>query len=122
MPDYSKGKIYKLVSNYTDDIYIGSTCQSLSMRKGGHSRDYKKYLSGKYHFVSSFKLCEKGDIDIVLIEDCCVHNKDELHRKERYYIEKYNCINKYIPGRTRQEYCQDNKALIIKIRQQTKMI
>ena len=33
MPDYSKSKIYKLVSNHTNDIYIGSTCQSLSMRK-----------------------------------------------------------------------------------------
>ena len=32
MPDYQKGKIYKIISNETDDVYIGSTTQSLSLR------------------------------------------------------------------------------------------
>jgi hypothetical protein len=109
MPDYSKGKIYKLVSNYTDDIYIGSTCNTLSRRKSGHLKDYKRYLSGKYNYISSFKLFEKGNVDVVLIEECSVHNKDELHRRERYFIENYNCVNKCIPGRTKKEYYDDNK-------------
>jgi len=117
MPDYSKSKIYKLVSNHTNDIYIGSTCQSLHQRKSGHFRAYKKYLSGKSHYMTSFKLFEKGDVDIVLIEEYSFNNKDELHRKEREYIEKLECVNKYIPGRTLKEYYQDNKD---KIKQQTK--
>jgi hypothetical protein len=32
MPDYSNGKIYKLVSDKTDMIYIGSTVRSLKER------------------------------------------------------------------------------------------
>jgi hypothetical protein len=109
MPDYSKGKIYKLVSNYTDDIYIGSTCNTLSRRKAGHKGDYMRYIDGKGDYISSFKLFEKGNVDVVLIEECSVHNKDELHRRERYFIEKYNCVNKCIPGRTLKEYYEDNK-------------
>ena len=120
MPDYSKSKIYKLISNHTNEIYIGSTCQSLSMRKAAHSRDYKSYLRGKYHYVSSFKIFEKGDVDIVLIEECNFHNKDELHKRERYYIEKYKCVNKYLPYRTHEEYLEDNKNNAKKWRENNK--
>ena len=109
MPDYSKSKIYKLVSNYTNEIYIGSTCQPLHKRKGGHKASYKSYLEGKRNYMTSFKLFEKGEVDIILIEECNFHNKDELHKKEREYIDKLECVNKYIPGRTKQEYLENNK-------------
>jgi hypothetical protein len=33
MPDYNNGKIYKLWSPEGDDIYIGSTVNSLAKRK-----------------------------------------------------------------------------------------
>ena len=46
--DYSLGEIYKLVSDQTDDIYIGSTCQNLlSRRFQGHMTGYKLWLKGK---------------------------------------------------------------------------
>ena len=109
MPDYSKGKIYKLVSNYTKKIYIGSTCQPLHQRKGGHKCAYNMYINGKRHYQTSFDLIKWGDVDIVLLEECSVHNKMELHRKEREYIEKYNCVNKHIPTRTETEYREDYK-------------
>ena len=120
MPDYSKGKIYKLVSNYTDDIYIGSTCNTLSRRKSGHKCHYMRYIDGKCNYISSFKLYEKGDVDIVLLESCSVNNKDELYRRERYFIENYNCINKYIPGRTKKQYYQANKDKVKKYQNQYK--
>jgi len=31
MPDYSKGKIYKLVSEVNDEVYVGSTTKKLLM-------------------------------------------------------------------------------------------
>jgi len=36
MPDYKNSKIYKLWSPEGDDIYIGSTTESLSRRKSKH--------------------------------------------------------------------------------------
>ena len=36
---YSRGKIYKIVSDCTDKIYIGSTCEKyLSNRLAGHRK------------------------------------------------------------------------------------
>ena len=43
MPDYSKGKIYRIVCNTTGKVYIGSTSQDyLSQRLRKHVEEYKK--------------------------------------------------------------------------------
>src|SRR6476659_6026120 len=41
-PDYSKGKIYCVKSKVSNDIYIGSTTQSLSDRFAQHKSDAKR--------------------------------------------------------------------------------
>lgn len=114
MPDYSKGKIYKLVSP-SGLIYVGSTCQSLAVRKAGHKADYLRSLKNKFHHVSSFKLFDESidDIDIVLLEECPCENKEQLHKKEREYIEKLDCVNMHIPTRTQKEYDSIHKDEII---------
>jgi hypothetical protein len=109
MPDYQLSKIYKLVSNHTDQIYIGSTCQSLAKRKGGHISNFKSFLKGIKTPSMSYKLIELGDIDIVLIEECPCDNKEQLHARERFYIESNDCVNKCIPCRSKKEYDSDNK-------------
>jgi hypothetical protein len=111
--DYQKGKIYKMVT-VSGLTYIGSTCQSLALRKAAHTRDYKKYKNGKYHYITCFKLFEDNidNIDIVLIENVNCHNKEELHQRERFYIESTDCVNKFIVGRTIKEYREDNKDKI----------
>jgi hypothetical protein len=113
MPNYQNGKIYKLVSFQTDKIYIGSTCQNLSMRKAEHKKKYKLFLTGKYHNISSFELIKLGDVDIILLENCPCENKEQLHKRERYFIETLNnCVNKHIPTRTGKEYREQNKEQI----------
>lgn len=104
MPDYRKSKVYKLVSNQTDKIYVGSTTQPLCERKAGHKQNYRKYLSGKYHYVTSFEIVKYEDCDIVLLEEINCENKMHLHAKEREYIEKLECCNKNIPTRSKKEY------------------
>lgn len=113
--NYQNGKIYKLVSPHTDEIYIGSTTQSLAVRKGGHKCKYKRYLEGKEHsFVTSFKLFELGkdDVSIILLESYPCETKEELQKKEREWIEKLDCVNKVIPCRTKKEYSKDNAERI----------
>ena len=34
--DYKNGKIYQILNNVNDDIYVGSTCQALSKRMYQH--------------------------------------------------------------------------------------
>ena len=105
---YNNGKIYKLVSNHTDKIYIGSTVQTLSKRIGGHRSNYKAYLNGRGNNVTSFQLVCFPDCKIYLIELCNCNSKIELEQRERYYIESIECCNKNIPSRTRKEWYQAN--------------
>ena len=114
MPNYQDSKIYKIVSFSTDDVYIGSTCEKyLSNRLGGHRKDYKRYLNGKQHYITSYKLLETDDYDIILIENFPCNNKQELHARERYWIENTpNCVNKIVPNRTDKEYREDNNDKI----------
>ena len=95
MPDYQKGKIYKIISNETNEIYIGSTIQSLSKRLAGHRRDYKNYYGGNLKsFKSSFNILKYGDYKIVLIEEYLCDNKEQLLKREQYYIDNTDCVNK----------------------------
>ena len=95
MPDYQLGKIYKIDCNVTGKVYIGSTCEPiLARRLASHVGHYKRYLNGKYHYVSSFDILQKEDYDIVLIESYPCDTKDELHARERYWTNNIDCVNK----------------------------
>ena len=120
MVNYQDGKIYKIVDNTNGNVYIGSTCKKLSSRLADHRADYKKYLNGNSHFVSSFKILENNDFDIILIEKWPCDDKEELHKQERFYIETFECVNKNIPTRTSKEYYKDNKQQIKEYREKTK--
>ena len=41
MPDYSKGKIYKILNNIDNEIYVGSTIKTLSQRMACHRSNLK---------------------------------------------------------------------------------
>ena len=95
MPDYQLGKIYKIECNVTGKVYIGSTCEpTLARRLAGHITNYKRYLKGTYHYVSSFDVLQNGNYDIVLIESYPCDTKDELHARERYWTNNIDCVNK----------------------------
>jgi hypothetical protein len=115
MKDYQLGKIYKLVSPI-GLIYIGASCEpTLARRKTKHKADYHRYVAQKRGYVTSFKLYEEDEnnVEIILVEKYPCNDKDELHKRERYWIEQTNCVNKVIPSRTSNEYYQDNKVKIL---------
>lgn len=123
MKDYSQGKIYKLQGNGL--TYYGSTCEPTlaRRRKTKHKSNYKRYLNGTYHYVTSFKCFEKNSCNptIILVENYPCNNSDELlFARERYYIENKECVNKTIPNRTDAEYYQCNKEKIKALNSQYK--
>ncbi len=107
MPDYSKAKIYRIVSNVCDLVYYGSTCETLSRRLAQHRCHYTKYLEGVGGDMTSFEIIEKGNYEIVLVENYPCNSREELHRRERFYIENNECVNKRVPCRTRKEYYEE---------------
>tara|TARA_R100000697_G_scaffold819_1_gene1758 strand:- start:604 stop:1143 length:540 start_codon:yes stop_codon:yes gene_type:complete len=94
MNKYERGKIYKLVDNTNGNIYIGSTIQPLSLRKYQHKQNNQ---------CMSKLIIKNGNYDIILIENYPCKSKEELFSRERFHIENNNCINKYIPARTKKE-------------------
>ena len=111
---YSKSKIYKIVCNITGLIYIGSTSQTLCQRLQDHKKNYKRYLNEKFPFISSFKIIENNNYDIILVENFPREKKEELHSRERYWIENTECVNMVISTRTHREWYQDNKEKLKK--------
>ena len=103
MNKYSQGKIYKIVDNTNDDIYIGSTIHILKDRLSKHKNRQSR--------CKSRLIIMNGDYDIVLIENYPCESKKELEMRERYWILNTECINIKIPGRTQKEYCIDNKEI-----------
>ena len=90
MPNYQNGKIYKLVSNISSDIYIGSTVNKLSHRLNAHKNKANQCVS-KQLFSND------AVIQIILIESFPCINKSELTAREHHYITTLVCINKRIP-------------------------
>jgi hypothetical protein len=101
MPDYKNGKIYQLVCNDTDEIYIGSTALSLEDRLSIH----KSPANG----CCSKQIIDRNNYYIELLETYPCNNEFELNRKEGEYQRAIECINRNIAGRTKQQYYQDNK-------------
>jgi hypothetical protein len=123
MPNYKESKIYKIINDDNDDIYIGSTTQKLSQRYAEHAREYKRYLLDNKRYVSSYEILRNNNSNIILIENFECDNREELLKKERYYIDSIKCVNKNRPyvaeGEDKETkngqmkvYYQDNKEKI----------
>tara|TARA_R110002074_G_scaffold211528_1_gene380965 strand:+ start:52 stop:582 length:531 start_codon:yes stop_codon:yes gene_type:complete len=96
MPDYQRGKIYKIISPHTDKCYVGSTAlQYLSSRMAQHRQDFRRGVS-----ITSSEIIKLGDYEIVLLELCPCNSKDELHMRERHYMETLDCVNNKNVART----------------------
>ena len=114
MPDYSKGKIYKLWSPSKNLVYYGSTCETLPQRLAKHKYMHKVYIEGKSsHYCYSSLIFQCEDYKIELLEDYPSNNKSQLLKKEAEYIKNNECVNPQIPGRTSQEWYQNNKEIVI---------
>ena len=106
MNKYERGKIYKLIDNTSDKVYIGSTTEHyLSNRKAKHNCSAKRHSEGKSGYQSSYEIIKNGNWDMVLIELFSCSCKEELHKRERYWIDiTDNCVNIKIPSRKESEY------------------
>ncbi len=93
MPNYQNAKIYRIIDNTNGNVYIGSTTSQLCNRLAEHASGYKRHLKGQYAYTASFQIIANGDYDIVLIEEFPCDNRDQLHQRERYWIENTDCIN-----------------------------
>ena len=111
MPDFKNAKIYKLWCHETNEIYVGSTTQSLANRLSKH-KSPTNTCNSKILFEKS------NNVMIELLELFPCENKMYLNKKEGEFIRKFDCVNKNIAGRTQPEskkhYVAENKEIINK--------
>lgn len=68
MVNYKNGKIYKIVSRYTDMIYIGSTTKKyLSDRMYTHRYELGLWMNGAKVYVSSIPILLYEDAKTLII-------------------------------------------------------
>ena len=93
MVNYSNGKIYKIINENNEIIYIGSTTQTLCKRYSTHQYKLQNHK-------------------IILIENYSCNSKEELLKKEQEFIEQHsNLLNKiksYQSTQDRIEYKKEN--------------
>jgi hypothetical protein len=121
MVNYANGKVYMITSidavEGDGNVYIGSTTKKyLSQRMDSHRHDFEGWILGcrNYTKISSFNIFEKYGIEncrIVLLELCSCGSKDELLACERKHIVSTPCVNKNVPGRTKQMYRDEHKLI-----------
>jgi hypothetical protein len=108
--DYSKGMIYSLRSYANDDVYVGSTTQTLSQRMSKHRSSYKSRLLGIGVNRASFAVLKFPGAYIELVEAFPCANKAELERREGEFIRQMHCVNTNVAGRTQKEYNDDHRV------------
>jgi group I intron endonuclease len=112
---YARGKIYKLVNNVDEEIYIGSTIENLANRKCKHACDAKRRIQQKiYQHLNKIGW---SNVKIILIENYACHSINELRARERYWIDELKpSLNKQTPLKTNNEssrtYYHNNKNTI----------
>ena len=121
--DYSQGKIYCIRNHINDDIYIGSTCQTLSQRMALHRYDSIKPKCQNTKIYSHMSENGRDNYYIELIEDYPCENTYQLKKREGELIREMKpALNINIPSRTNQEYRQEEteKLKLIKSKSNAK--
>ena len=100
---FGNAKIYCILNSIDDDLYVGSTCQTLSQRMTKHRHNTK---SRPNSMKLTQKMQEQGieHFYIELLEEYPCEDKTHLMKKEGEWITKISTLNDKIMGRTRAEW------------------
>ena len=102
---YENAKKYCILNTLDDEVYVGSTCQTLTQRMTKHRYNTKSRPDA---MKITQKMKEQGieHFYMELLEEYPCNNKDELMKKEGEWINKIATVNEKIMGRTKAEYAK----------------
>ena len=101
-----RGRIYKIIHNQSDLIYLGSTKQELRYRWRDHKNNYKQYLKDNHSEISIYPYFKQYGIEnfkMILVEEIEYEDRKELLKKEQEWINKLSCINKIYAYTSKEE-------------------
>jgi group I intron endonuclease len=120
---YHGGKVYKIINNLNNEIYVGSTCERLlSRRMGNHKCDAKKETCKSRPLYKHMNELGAENFRIVSLEDYKCDTIDQLQSREQYYIDLlkpvYNMHQAVHSPEYRQQYREANKERISAMKKQ----
>ena len=102
---YRNGRIYKLWSLETNEIYVGSTCCPLYKRMYRHRQTFKSGKKSHYKLYREMTRLGEASFNIELIEDYPCKKGDELRKTEGCWIRELKAtLNMVMAGRSTREY------------------
>tara|TARA_R110000765_G_C18548696_1_gene561962 strand:- start:14 stop:472 length:459 start_codon:yes stop_codon:yes gene_type:complete len=91
-----KGYIYKIFDKDDNNlVYYGSSTNKCFIDRIGQHRRQQN--------TTSSIIINRNNYGYEKVEEIEFEDKQELYRRERYYIENNICVNKCIPGKTMEE-------------------
>ena len=66
-------------------------------------------MKGKQNYVTSYRVLYEDNPEIFLIESYPCNSKDELIARERFYIERMECLNKMMKKKEKISLFKDYK-------------
>ena len=118
---YENAKIYCILNTLDDEVYVGSTCQTLTQRMTKHRYNAKSRPDA---MKITQKMKEQGieHFYIELLEEYPCEDKTHLMKKEGEWITKISTLNDKIMGRTRAEctkkWREENKEHYLAVRRE----
>ena len=116
MVNYENSTIYKIVCKDLEitDCYVGSTT-NFNRRKSEHKTRYNN-VNDKHYNLKVYKFIRDhgnfDNFDIIEVERYCAIDKNDLHARERYWLEKLKSnLNCQIPNRSSKEYNKTDKRI-----------
>ena len=106
--DFSKGKIYKITNDFNDEVYVGSTCDTLVKRFSKHKREINCALGVNRPLYILMREIGTDRFRIQLVEEYPCEDKYQLGQREGYYIRQIGTLNARIAGRTPKEYQKEH--------------
>ena len=110
--DLTKAKIYKITNDFNNEVYIGSTCNTLIKRFSMHVCESRKDLSKDRCLYKLINEIGETRFRIELIEDYPCEDRYQLRQREGHFIREMGTLNMVIAGRTKHEYRENNKDII----------
>ena len=102
---YNNARIYSIRNYIDDDIYIGSTTQSLVKRFSEHKRELNKTKMKKYKLYYKFLELGIDNFYIELVQEVNCENREQLLKIEGECIRKMATLNKLMmTDGNRKEY------------------
>ncbi len=107
--DYSQAKIYKITNDFNNDVWIGTTCDTLVKKMSVHKAEAIRNVRKDCVIQNNIREFGFDRFRIQLIEDFPCEDVYQLRQRQGHFIREMKAINKYSDS---NEYYEQNKKKI----------